>query len=616
MFSMAAFGQDAVKNKIDAFAAQTGATPSIDKATGSISFLRFPAAKPLAVSGSGAREKSLTFISENSGLFGISSVNDLFTFSKLEKDNIDLEHVTLQQTYKGVPVYDGLMKFHYTKDGRLASVNGNLISGIKLNVNPAISGDEAGQTAISIVEGQQSSPSAMPLKAISNKLVVFQKGLVQGYPGQKHLVYEIEVGNGENIREFVFVDAHTRTVVEQFTGIHTIKRELYQPTYLPGNLVWKEGDAFPGMLNTWQQSELVSAGNIYNLMKNAFGRVSYNGTDATMITTHNNPSIRCPNANWNGVSANYCDATASDDVVAHEWGHAYTQFTSDLVYSFQSGALNESYSDIWGETVDQLNGYLDTGENSAPRTSACGSSNRWMIGEAATAFGGAIRDMYNPTCRNHPGKVTDLEYHCSLFDGGGVHINSGINNHAYALLVDGGTYNGQTINGIGLIKAAHIFWRSQSSYLTQTSDFYTQADALEAAANDLLMAGTNLYALSTADGVPTLSGQVINAGDVAELAKVLMAVAMRTELHAHFLIYLQLHLRYVPGQLLPVKYFWKILKTVWLAGQPQVFLLMRVILPHVTGQPLPVKEKEQMLHLPLIQIPEIAVVPVIRRLVC
>ena len=68
------------------------------------------------------------------------------------------------------------------------------------------------------------------------------------------------------------------------------------------------------------------------------------------------PAIDCPNANWNGVTTNYCDGVTSDDVVSHEWGHAYTEYTAGLIYQCQPGALNESYSDVWGETVDLING--------------------------------------------------------------------------------------------------------------------------------------------------------------------------------------------------------------------------------------------------------------------
>ena len=81
-----------------------------------------------------------------------------------------------------------------------------------------------------------------------------------------------------------------------------------------------------------------------------------------MVTVNNDPRIECPNANWNGVTTNYCDGVSSDDVVAHEWGHAYTEYTSGLIYQWQPGAMNEAYSDIWGETVDLINGRQDEGE--------------------------------------------------------------------------------------------------------------------------------------------------------------------------------------------------------------------------------------------------------------
>ena len=62
------------------------------------------------------------------------------------------------------------------------------------------------------------------------------------------------------------------------------------------------------------------------------------------------------------MTTNYCDGVSSDDVVAHEWGHAYTERTSGLIYQWQPGAMNEAYSDIWGETVDLINDRQDEGE--------------------------------------------------------------------------------------------------------------------------------------------------------------------------------------------------------------------------------------------------------------
>ena len=84
--------------------------------------------------------------------------------------------------------------------------------------------------------------------------------------------------------------------------------------------------------------------------------MSWDGEDGTMHSIWNADFLGCPNASWNGLSTNYCDGVASDDVVAHEWAHAYTQATHGLIYKWQSGALNESYSDIFGEVIDSING--------------------------------------------------------------------------------------------------------------------------------------------------------------------------------------------------------------------------------------------------------------------
>lgn len=109
--------------------------------------------------------------------------------------------------------------------------------------------------------------------------------------------------------------------------------------------------------------------------------------------------------------------------------------------------------------------------------------------------------MWDPNCKGDPGRVGDAYYRCFDLDGGGVHSNSGVPNHAYALFVDGGVYNGYTINGVGLTKAAHIWWRAQSHYLSKTSDFKAFADALQAAGSDLV--GIPLPALVVTSDVPS-----------------------------------------------------------------------------------------------------------------
>ncbi|MFT5040543.1 MAG: bacillolysin [Hyphomicrobiaceae bacterium] len=326
------------------------------------------------------------------------------------------------------------------------------------------------------------------------------------------------------MREHVFVDAHAGVVIEHYTLVHeALFRRLYETDL--GNEIWTEGDALPGALDIWQQNELAAASHTYQFFDNAFGWASYDDADAEMLTINNDPGIDCPNATWNGSNAGYCTGTASDDVVAHEWGHAYTQFTNGLIYAWQSGGLNESYSDIWGETIDLLNGYEDAGENLSLRAS-CGSSDRWRMGEDASAFGGAIRDMWDPTCNGDPGKVSDGQYVCSSGDSGGVHSNSGVPNHVYALLVDGGSYNGETISALGFTKAAHIHWRAQAFYETVTTDFFAHADALEQACDDLI--GINLEGLSTGAAAGP-SGEIITLADCQEVADVALATELREE---------------------------------------------------------------------------------------
>ena len=506
--------------------AQSNATVSISNSTANPNFISFANAEGLQLKASGAKAKAAEFLSDHFKAFNLKSDQDLL-FVEENVDNYGLKNVIYRQTYQGVPVYDGVMKFHFNGKEELSSLNGNTIPNIKVNTTPTFSTTEAGEIAKKLVNAQNITKSANPLAIGINNLVIFPKNLVQGGQVIPYLTYQIEVTNHSDVREFLFIDAHTGELVDQFTGIHPIDRKLYETSTAPANLKWKEGDAFPGTLDVWQQSEVVTSDHVYNFFKNAFGQVAYNAANASMITVNNDPGINCPNANWNGSTANYCTGVAADDVVAHEWGHAYTEYTSGLIYQYQAGALNESYSDVWGETIDLLNNYFDDGEVLTVRTTtACTGSQRWKMGEKASAFGAPIRDMWNPKCNNNPASTIDTSYYCGTADSGGVHSNSGVTNHLYALLVDGGTFNGYTITGVGFVKAAHLWWRSQKNYLTPTSDFSVFADALEASANDLI--GVNLQGLSTTLVPAGPSGQSWAASDIQNLKNAILAVQLRT----------------------------------------------------------------------------------------
>jgi cysteine-rich repeat protein len=533
----------------------------VDSHSGNARFVHLPprsmSASAIANRRAAPDARAMAFFREYGTVFGVTDANSELKAARTRGDASGAKHSIFRQRYKDLPVFGGELRAHFDSNGDMVAVNGNFVGRIKVDMTPRLSPDDAAGIAISRVERgdlaainveapQQRADRrereylqgsrSTKLSAVSNELMVFRAGLIQGIPGKDHLAYEVEVRDQSgSVREFVYVDAHNGKVIDQITGIyHAVNRQIYESNI--GNLVWSEGDAFPTGNVDWD-NEVDGAGETYNLFASMTGGayVSYDGADASMLTVNNDPNINCPNANWNGTSTNYCTGVTGDDTVAHEWGHAYTEYTNNLIYQWQSGALNESYSDIWGEVVDFLNGRGTDAPGGLRSDANCSifgngapsvdNTYRWLSGEDDPAFGGAIRDLWSPVCYGDPGKVTDNEYFCGTADSGGVHSNSGVPNHAFALMVDGGNYNGETITGIGLTKAAHIHWAAQNM-LTPASNFLDQADALEAACTSLT--GVNLAALSTSSTNAGSSGEIISAANCAAVAQIIAAVEFRT----------------------------------------------------------------------------------------
>ncbi len=299
-------------------------------------------------------DKASTFFATYGALFGIADPASELTLVNSQTDYVGDVHLTYQQLFQGVEVYGAQLKAHYGSGMQLTAVNGVFVPAIQVNTSPVLSAAQAGEIALEAV-ASDGDVSAAGYAIAANQLRVYRMGLVQGVAGDDSLVYEVEVVNDAiNAREFVFVDAHTGKIVDRYSGVQdALFRRLYELN--TANQVWQEGDTFPGGLNQDQQNIVTAGADSYYFFFNAFGRDSYNGAGAEMKSVNNDPGINCPNANWNGSTTNYCTGVSSDDVVAHEWGHAYTEYTNGLIYQWQSGALNEAYSDIWGETIDMLN---------------------------------------------------------------------------------------------------------------------------------------------------------------------------------------------------------------------------------------------------------------------
>ncbi len=528
---------------------------SVDKLTGQARFVRLPKKDQSAPDAKDKapeappQARAMAFLRSHGSAFGVTDANAELTAVGTTRDSLGNQHSTFRQTYNGLPVFGAELRAHFNADGDLFVVNGNFAAKLNLDTSPSLTPDDAAARAIRTVGLQQYNRTKAAAKvgenvadpdesfgnltASATTLMVFRAGLVQGIPGRDHLAYEVEVTNSGNVREFVFVDAHSGKVIDQITGIHDAAfRRAFDaegsshpgPNY-PLTPFWVEGDAFP-TTSTEADNMILASGETYDLFDLAFGRDSFDGGGAIMDSIFNRGDA-CPNASWNGIYISFCPGLTTDDITGHEWGHAYTEYTNDLIYQWQSGALNESYSDIWGETVDLINlrgldapgGARTDGGCSAFTGGVPDVSYRWLMGEESSI--GALRDMWNPTCAGDPGKVTDTEYWCTTRDSGGVHFNSGVPNHAFALMVDGGTYNGYSDVGVGLIKSAHIQWAAQNM-LTQSSNFADNADALEAACTSLI--GIDLNDLLT--GAPT--GQLINSSDCDQVAAINAAVEFRT----------------------------------------------------------------------------------------
>ena len=215
---------------------------------------------------------------------------------------------------------------------------------------------------------------------------------------------------------------------------------------------------------------------MYDFYLNHFNRHSIDDNNLPIVSSVHFDS-NYENAFWSGAQMIYGDAFGyplADDVVGHELTHGVTQYESNLFYYYQSGAINESLSDVFGELFDQSNG-LGTRH----------AGVRWFIGEDVSGQG-AIRSMSNPPTYGEPDKITSILYYTGEYDSGGVHSNSGVGNKAAYLMWDGGYFNGQSVPALGVDKTVAIYYEAQTHLLTSGSDYADLYNALYQACLNLV----------------------------------------------------------------------------------------------------------------------------------
>ncbi len=433
-----------------------------------------------------------------------------------ETDPLGYQHYRYQQTYQGIPV-EGSTLIAHVKDGKLCSMNGDFSATINLSTEPVLSEKNCFDLALKKVGAKKymwelpANSTKMeedgPYHDFAQKpkgtLVILDKNIGTERAPEYHLVYKFDIYAYEpHHRVEVFVDAHSGEIVRLFDRIckHFVADEVgtAQTNYegnrsittdnimvgptpyrlfesgrnistknLSGNAEYFDND------NNWTQAEMgvdkyamdchFATEKTYDYFLNTFGRNSFDNGGALIQSFLNSNDAGAVNAFWNGSTLNYGSGNATVtplttlDVVGHEFTHAVTEYTAGLIYDNESGALNESFSDIFGTTIEFFG------------KPPYGTGN-WTLGEDANKI---VRDMSNPNAYDHPDTYLGTYWHTGF---GGVHTNSGVQNFWFYLLTQGGTGtndlgNAYNVTGIGMAAAAAIAYRTLSVYLTPSSNY-------------------------------------------------------------------------------------------------------------------------------------------------
>ena len=270
-------------------------------------------------------------------------------------------------------------------------------------------------------------------------------------------------------------------------GKHRNVYDAKQGSQLPGTLVRVEGG--PPVNDIGVNEAYDGAGTTYDLFYNIYSRNSVDNNGLVLNSTvHYQKGY--DNAFWNGEQMVYGDGdedlpeserlfnrfTIALDVIGHELTHGITQFEADLAYWEQPGALNESFSDVFGSLVKQY------------QRQQTADQADWIIGEglfSPNVKGVGIRSMKapgtaydDPILGKDPQPAHMTDYVTTVEDNGGVHINSGIPNHAFYVTAI-------TIGGNSWEKAGRIWYRTMADKLSASSKFQDAADLSFEAAGEL-----------------------------------------------------------------------------------------------------------------------------------
>lgn len=553
---------------------------AFNEQTGALNFINFAGQTSGRVSNA---NEAMAVANTYAGQFGLAAGSQVGLVGTTQSRS-GSTYYRFQQTYNGIPVLAGEMKIAVGARGNINAISGEFAQNLtNVATAPTITGAVASQSAAAFA-ARASGLSASAFTVSAPQLYYYDSSLISPRVEPITLVYQMDVvAPGQPYNYFILIDSARGGVRLAFNQIDTLMteedaeqfaREIAENgnndsaahvddpdaptigsmlpnfnataiTYDSNDTPDRQGTGSSTLICTDTQPTTVTltgansceggaiatransahffALQVHDYYDQLFGRNSIDDAGLNLISNVDFDPVPGPplysNAFWDGVQMTYGNGGyfTADDIVGHELTHGVTEHTSNLLYYYESGAINEAMSDIFGEMVDQLNGIQVNGTTGA--VSADSPGNRWLLGED---LGFVIRNMSNPPAFGDPDRTRSPNYEITGDDGGGVHTNSGVANKAAFLMVDGGSFNGQTIIALGTTAASSYIltanvWYETEYLLTSGSDYGVLNQALSAACTSLV-----------GDTLPG-TAEKLTAGDCTEVGQAALATQMHLE---------------------------------------------------------------------------------------
>ncbi|MFC2111046.1 M4 family metallopeptidase [Bacteroidota bacterium] len=445
-----------------------------------------------------------------------------------ESDNFGQTHYRCKLTFNNMPIHNSMFLIHVKKN-KVYALNGNFFSNINPTNTISLSESQALAMALTSINAEKYKWEIPEEEAFIKELEdnpsasYYPKGelvlLAYKNSGSHRYSYRFDIYAHQPMsRADIYVDASsgnilfkndkihfadsTGTAITKYAGTRTFTTDYNNSTYRLresgrgngietydmntgtsyGNAVdFTDSDNYWNNVNA-QKDEIATDAHwgmemTYDYYWNRYNRNSINGSGFKLKSyVHYNNNYA--NAFWNSQFMTFGDGNSSMqplvalDIVAHEISHGLTEFTADLDYSYESGALNEGFSDVFGTAIEFY---------------AKGSQGNWLLGENV---GSAMRSLSNPNSKGDPDTYHGTYYYLGSNDNGGVHTNSGVLNFWFYLVSQGGSGTNDnndpySVTGITIDSAAAIAFRTLTVYLTNTSQFADARFYSIVAANDL-----------------------------------------------------------------------------------------------------------------------------------